>query len=589
MPRQSSSPSSLAIRDILATYRKEFMGIGLFSAVINLLMLAPAIYMLQVYDRVLSSGNIMTLGMLTVIVIGLFVLTGLLEWVRSAVVIRLGTQIDMHLNQRVYNAAFAAQLQGQSALAGQALSDLTTLRQFATGNALFAFFDAPWFPVYLLVIFLLHPWLGMMALIGVVALILLAWLNQRLTRKPQEQAGRIAIQATAQANANLRHADTIEAMGMLPALRARWLSQHTHFLHQNNQASEKGASVSALSKSLRLMLQSLILGLGAWLSVAGEITPGMMIASSILVGRVLSPIDQLIGVWKPWLQVRQGWQRICSLLTLHPERVPGMQLPEPLGQLQVEQLSAAPANIRTPVLHNISFALEAGDVLGVTGPSGSGKSTLAHLLVASQPALSGKVRLDGVDMHLWDKTHLGQFIGYLPQDVQLFAGSIAENIARFGDSNAEDVVAAARLAGVHDLILRLPQGYDTLLGENGSGLSGGQKQRVALARAVYGRPKLIVLDEPNSNLDEEGEKALLVAISQIKEYGATQILITHKPALLGSVNKLLILRDGQIRFFGPPEQLQQEIAKRKRTVTPVSPKGSVTYSARNVSQTSTER
>ncbi|MEC5344547.1 type I secretion system permease/ATPase [Brenneria populi] len=588
---QPTAPSHHEIIGALAAYRQGFWGVGLFSAVINLLMLTPAIYMLQVYDRVLSSGNDMTLGMLTAMALGLFTLMGLLEWVRSAVVIRLGTQMDMRLNQRVYDAAFASQLQGQPTRAGQALNDLTALRQFATGNALFAFFDAPWFPVYLLVIFLLHPWLGMMALAGAAVLILLAWLNQRLTREPLKQAGRIAIQATTQANANLRHADAIEAMGMLSALRARWLSQHMRFLHQQNVASEKSAAVTALAKSLRLALQSLMLGLGALLAVAGDITPGMMIAGSILVGRVLSPIDQLIGVWKQWTQAQQAWQRLGALLEAHPARAAGMRLPEPQGRLQVEQLSAAPLHARAPVLHNLSFALEPGDILGIIGPSGSGKSTLARLLVATQPPLNGKVRLDGADMHLWDKDDLGRFIGYLPQDVQLFAGTIAENIARFGQPDAEQVVAAARLAGVHDLILRLPQGYDTPLGENGSGLSGGQKQRVALARAVYGRPKLTVLDEPNASLDEEGEKALLAAISQLKENGATQILITHKPALLGSANKLLALRDGQIRFFGPPEKLQQEM--KKKNAPPASgafaPGLSVVYNARSPRQTAPER
>lgn len=589
-PPPSPSPRH-EILGALAAYRQAFWGVGLFSAVINLLMLTPAIYMLQVYDRVLSSGNTMTLGMLTAMALGLFALMGLLEWVRSAVVIRLGTQMDMRLNQRVYNAAFASQLQGQPARAGQALNDLTALRQFATGNALFAFFDAPWFPVYLLVIFLLHPWLGVMALAGAAVLILLAWLNQRLTREPLEQAGRIAIQATQQANANLRHADAIEAMGMLPALRARWLGQHVRFLQQQNLASEKSATVTALTKSLRLALQSLMLGLGALLAVAGEITPGMMIAGSILVGRVLSPIDQLIGVWKQWSQARLAWQRISVLLAAYPERTPGMQLPEPLGRLRVEQINAAPPHARTPVLRNISFALEPGDVLGVIGPSGSGKSTLARLLVAAQPALSGKVRLDGADMHQWDKGDLGCFIGYLPQDVQLFAGTIAENIARFSQPDAEEVVAAARLAGVHDLILRLPQGYDTPLGENGSGLSGGQKQRVALARAVYGQPKLTVLDEPNASLDEEGEKALLAAIAQLKEQGATQILITHKPALLSCANKLLALRDGQVSFFGPAEKLQQEMTKRKPppAAGAFSPGLSMVYNAKGPRQAAPER
>ncbi|WP_121576406.1 type I secretion system permease/ATPase [Brenneria alni] len=568
MPSQPSLSPHREILGTLATYRRAFWGIGLFSAIINLLMLAPAIYMLQVYDRVLPSSNTMTLAMLTVMVLGLFGLMGLLEWIRSAVVIRLGTQMDMRLNERIYNAAFESNLKGKNLHAGQALNDLTTLRQFATGNSLFAFFDLPWFPIYLLVIFLLHPWLGVMSLAGAVILIVLAWLNQRLTKEPLAQASRTTLQATQQANANLRNADAIEAMGMLSAMRARWLSQHTRFLHYQNLASEKSATVTALSKSTRLALQSLMLGLGALLAVSHDITPGMMIAGSILVGRVLNPIDQVIAVWKQWIQAQMAWQRLNTLLTNYPDRSPGMPLPPPQGRLQVEQISAALAHSRTPVLSNISFELMPGDILGILGPSGSGKSTLARLLVATLPALNGKVRLDGADMHQWDKSDLGRFIGYLPQDIQLFSGTVTENIARFGCPDAEQVIAAAKMAGVHELILHLPQGYDTPLGENGSGLSGGQKQRVALARAIYGLPKLVVLDEPNASLDEEGEKALQAAIVQLKANGSTQILITHKPALLSRTSKLLILNYGKIQFFGQTTQFMHNGEQKQAAIRP---------------------
>ncbi|MEH0873408.1 type I secretion system permease/ATPase [Pectobacterium cacticida] len=553
--------SGREIIDALAAYRQGFWGIGLFSAVINLLMLAPAIYMLQVYDRVLPASSTMTLAMLTIIMLGLFLLMGLLEWVRSAVVIRLGTQMDMRLNQRIFNAAFESNLRNGSASAGQALNDLTALRQFATGNALFAFFDAPWFPVYLLVIFLLHPWLGVMALAGAIILITLAWLNQKLTREPLSLAAKTTVQATQQASVNLRNADAIEAMGMLQAMRERWLTQHRAFLYYQNIASEKSATITSLTKSTRLALQSLMLGLGALLAVNGEITPGMMIAGSILVSRVLSPIDQIIGVWKQWMQARLAWQRVNRLLDAHPVRAAGMSLPAPQGKLQVEQLSANAPNTRTPILANITFELFPGDVLGVLGPSGSGKSTLARLLVAAMPALGGKIRLDGADMHQWDKGDLGRFIGYLPQDVQLFSGTIAENIARFTHPDAEKIVAAAITAGVHEMILRLPQGYDTQLGEGGAGLSGGQKQRIALARAIYNQPRLIVMDEPNASLDDDGEKALLAAIAAQQKAKSTQVLITHKPALLSCANKLLVLRAGQIQYFGATAHVLKELQR----------------------------
>ena len=535
----------------LTAYKRAFFNIGLFSAVINLLMLAPALYMLQVYDRVLASGNQMTLLMLTLMILGLFGLMGALEWVRSQVVIRLGTQMDMRLNQRVYDAAFEAQLRTGSPAAAQALNDLTSLRQFATGNALFAFFDAPWFPVYLFVIFMFSPWLGLLALGGAVLLMLLAWVNQHVSQAPLKAASELSVQATQQASAHLRNAEAIEAMGMLDTLRGRWLAQHTAFLAQQNLASEKTATVSAWSKGVRLALQSLVLGLGALLAVQGQITAGMMIAGSILMGRVLSPIDQLIGVWKQWSSARLAYQRLEALLHSYPARAPRMALPAPRGELAVEQLSASAPGTRRATLANLSFTLPAGQVLGVIGPSGCGKSTLARLLIGVWQPLAGKVRLDGAELSQWDKHQLGPHLGYLPQDIQLFAGTIAQNIARFAEVDADKVLAAAQLAGVHQLILQLPEGYETRLGEGGAGLSGGQKQRIGLARALYGLPAVIVLDEPNSNLDEAGEQALLQAIAQLKQHKRTLILITHKPNVLTLTDQLLILREGQLQAFGP--------------------------------------
>lgn len=535
----------------LTAYKRAFFNIGLFSAVINLLMLAPALYMLQVYDRVLASGNEMTLLMLTLMILGLFGLMGALEWVRSQVVIRLGTQMDMRLNQRVYDAAFEAQLSTGSPAAGQALNDLTSLRQFATGNALFAFFDAPWFPVYLWVIFMFSPWLGLLALGGAVLLMLLAWLNQRVSQGPLKAASELSVEATQQASAHLRNAEAIEAMGMLATLRGHWLAQHTAFLAQQNLASEKTASVGAWSKGVRLALQSLVLGLGALLAVQGQITAGMMIAGSILMGRVLSPIDQLIGVWKQWTSARLAYQRLESLLQAHPARPPRMALPVPRRELAVEQLSASAPGTRRATLSNLSFTLPAGQVLGVIGPSGCGKSTLARLLIGVWQPLAGKVRLDGAQLSQWDKQQLGPHLGYLPQDIQLFAGTIAQNIARFAQVDADKVLAAAQMAGVHSLILQMPEGYDTRLGDGGAGLSGGQKQRIGLARALYGLPALIVLDEPNANLDEAGEQALLQAIAQLKQLKRTLILITHKPNVLTLTDQLLILREGQLQAFGP--------------------------------------
>lgn len=569
----------------LAACRRGFVSVGAFSAVINLLMLAPALYMLQVYDRVLVSGNHMTLAMLTLMVLGLYAFMGLLEWVRSLVLIRLGAQIDQQLGGRVYDATFDASLRVGRGSSAQPLNDLTSLRQFATGNALFALFDAPWFPLYLAVLFLFHPWLGWLALGGAALLLALTWANQWLTRAPLAEAGQLAIQATQAAGSHLRNAEATEAMGMLARVRQRWQDEHGRFLHLQNRASEQGAAFSAASKGVRLALQSLMLGLGALLAVDGQITAGMMIAGSILAGRVLAPLDQLLNAWKQWSGAQQAYQRLCDLLRAQPPRAGGMSLPAPRGALRVEQLSACAPGSRTPVLAGVSFALEPGQRLVVLGPSGCGKSSLARLLVAAQMPLAGKVRLDGADLQQWDKDALGPHLGYLPQDVQLFAGSIAENIGRFADVDADKVVAAAQMAGVHELILRLPQGYDTRLGEGGAGLSGGQKQRIGLARAVYGLPALIVLDEPDANLDEAGEQALLAALDRLREQGRTLVLVSHRPALLKGADQLLLLRGGQMQAFGPASRVLQELqqaarpAAQSEPVRRVAPSLSMSYGA----------
>ncbi|MCW6525398.1 type I secretion system permease/ATPase [Yersinia ruckeri] len=545
--------------EALGACRQSFYGVGIFSAIINILMLAPSLYMLQVYDRVLASGNEMTLLMLTLLMVGLCLFMGALEWVRSLVVIRLGTRLDLRLNQRVFNAAFERNLRDSDSKAGQALTDLTLLRQFVTGNALFAFFDAPWFPLFLCVVFLLHPWLGMLALGGAIFLIILTWLNQRVTRRPLAEANKLSMQATHQANTHLRNAEVIEAMGMLGNMRHRWLSQHYGFIRLQNLASERSAAINALSKSSRIILQSLMLGLGALLAVKGEITAGMMIAGSILVGRVLSPIDQLIGVWKQWVAARQAWHRLHLLLQSHAHRDESMILPAPTGNLSVDHLSFRPDTAQPPRLYNIHFTLRAGETLGILGASGSGKSTLARLLVAVQTPSQGTIRLDGADMNQLDKDVFGAYVGYLPQDIQLFSGTLAENIARFAHPDAEKTVAAAKLAGVHELILSLPQGYDTLLGEGGAGLSGGQRQRVALARAVYGDPCLLVLDEPNASLDMEGDRALLMALEALQQRGCTIVLITHRPALTARAHKLLILNQGSQQRFGSVREVMTEL------------------------------
>ncbi len=549
------------IGQALAGFRSAFRNVGIFSAIINLLMLVPSLYMLQVYDRVLASRNETTLLMLTLMVVGAYLLMNGLEFVRSFVLIRVGAQFDMKLNRRVYTASFEQNLQRTGGNAGQALQDLSTIRQFLTGNALFAFFDAPWFPLYLIVIFLFDWVLGVFAVVGTVILVALAVANEMVSRKPLAEANGMAVVANTLATNNLRNAEVIEAMGMLPNLMARWFKLHGRFLLLQAEASEKAGIVTASSKFVRLSLQSLILGLGALLAMENRITPGMMIVASILMGRALAPVDQLINIWKGWSATRSAYQRLSELLDNHPPRRHGMSLPKPQGHLSLEAVAAIPPGSKVPALRNLSFALPAGEALGVIGPSGSGKSTLARLLVGVWPAAAGTVRLDGADVYQWNKDELGPHVGYLPQDIELFGGTVSENIARFGEVDAEKVIQAAQRAGVHEMILHFPQGYDTPLGDSGAGLSGGQKQRIGLARALYDDPSLVVLDEPNSNLDDVGEQALLSALADLRKRGKTLVIITHRTNAIGITTRLLWLRDGLPQQFGPTQQVLAELAK----------------------------
>lgn len=545
----------------LLTYKRSFVHIGMFSGVINILMLAPALYMLQVYDRVLASGNEMTLLMLTVILLGMYVLMGALEWVRSLVVLRLGTGFDRKLAPRIYDAAFSANLKTGKLNAAQPLDDLQQLRQFATGQSLFALFDAPWFPVYVLVMFYFHPALGWFALGGTVVLMGVAWLNERVSRPHLKKAGELAINSRRDAGANLRNAEVIAGMGMLANLRRRWAEQHLGYVREQNLASARMANIQGWNKALRMAVQSLALGLGAWLVLQNQMTAGMMIAGSILLGRALAPIDQIMGAARQWTQVKEAERRLSQLLGDFPPLVKGMDFPRPAGNLVVEQLLASPPSQTQPVLHGINFRLNAGEALVVIGPSGAGKTTLARCLVNAWPPLRGKVRMDSAPLDQWRPEVLGALVGYLPQDVQLFAGTVAENIARFGEVDEAKVIAAAQMAGVHELILQLPEGYQTRLGENGMGLSGGQRQRVGLARALYGEPCLVVLDEPNANLDEAGDVMLAEAIGRMKAAGITLVLITHKPNILKQADKLLILHVGAQADFGPLAEVMQRMQR----------------------------
>ena len=561
------SPRS-ELAEVLFRLRRTFYALAAFSGVINVLMLTPAVYMLQVYDRALVSSNVTTLLMLTVLVVGLYVLMALLEVVRSSVLIRVGNRLDMMLNKRVFGAAFERNLRRAGGNPAQALQDLSQVRQFLTGNGLFAFFDAPWTPIFLLVITLVHPLLGLITLIGSILLIALAYLTEVSTRKPLAEANQSALASGAFANNNLRNAEVIEAMGMLPAIRQRWFGNHLRTLEMQTLASDRAAYINGTTRFVRITLQSLILGTGALLAIEGKITPGMMIACSILAGRALAPVELAISTWKQLLTSRSAWERLNTLLSDFPAHKPGMPLPKPLGMVAVEGAYTTAPGSPVTILRGVSLNVAPGEALGIIGPSAAGKSTLARLLVGVWPATAGKVRLDGADVYQWDKEELGPWLGYLPQDVELFDGSIAENIARFGEIDGEAVILAAQQAGVHEMILRLPQGYDTPLGADGGSLSGGQKQRIGLARALYGEPSLIVLDEPNASLDDVGEAALIKALVELKQRGKTLVLISHRPTVMNIVDKVLVLREGAVQMFGSRDEVFS--ALRQASVMPAA-------------------
>ncbi|HGY2267053.1 type I secretion system permease/ATPase [Morganella morganii] len=545
------------ITAFIAARKSLFTSLALFSALINLLMLVPSVYMLQVYDRVLPSGNEMTLLMLTLIMAGLLALTGGLDYLRNMLVIRMSNQFDLALNSRVYDAAFQAKLHRTPGhLPLQAQTDLMILRRFMTGNGVFAFLDLPWFPLYLLVIALFNPWLGLFACGGAAVLIALALLNERLSGAPLTAANRSSSAAQGMQSSHFAHPETADAMGMQQYLRQRWLNRHCDSLKEQTQASDYSAKIMTTTKTVRLILQSLMLGLGGWLALDNTISPGMMIAGSILLGRALSPVEQVTGVWKSAKESRLAYQRLTALLAAHPQPPQKLALPVPQGNLSVSVMQAGYPGADTPQLHNLHFSLVPGEVLGIIGPSGAGKSALAKLLAGLWPATRGAVRLDGADLCQQDKAVSGKYIGYLPQDIALFPGTIADNIARFDpDADPENIIRAAQLAQVHELILQLPQGYETLTGADGTGLSGGQRQRIALARALYGSPALIILDEPNAALDDAGLSALLAAMDTLKKQGKTIVLITHHKPLLSVTDKLLLLAGGRMQLFGPAEKV----------------------------------
>lgn len=539
-----------ALKDV----KSYFILAGVFSAAINILMLVPVIYMLQVYDRVMSSGSLSTLTMLTLLMAALLMAMGGFEWVRSRILISASNRIEKNLRKRVSQAAFKHALLSGGGSA-QPLNDLIGLRQFLTGNGLFAFFDAPWFPIYIAIMFMFHTWFGVSAILAGIVMVALTYTNEILTSKRLQEANALGNKATGQLGGSLRNAEVVAAMGMADDIRVRQDMTSDQVLVLQTEASSRAAIIGNVSKSFRMIVQSLLLGMGALLALRGEISPGMVIAGSLLLGRALAPIDLLVGTWKGFAVARAQYARLGELLLAIPEERETMSLPAPEGKLGVEHVVVFPPGSQLPAVKGVSLNLDAGEILGIVGPSASGKSSLARALLGIWPARSGKVRLDGADIASWDRAELGPYIGYLPQDIELFSGSISENISRFGELSPEKIVEAAKLSGVHEMILGLPQGYDTVIGGAGGVLSGGQRQRIGLARAVYNNPKLMILDEPNSNLDDQGEKELVEAINRIKQVGCTVIVITHRTMVLKCVDKILVMKDGLAVAFGPKDDV----------------------------------
>ena len=539
-----------------------FTGIALFSAFINLLMLTGPLYMLQVYDRVLISGSAVTLLSLSVLMVAMFSFMGFLEFCRSRVLLRVADKFERDLGGRTFDAWMNHGLGGQAAKRAQPLNDISTLRQFISGNAPGTFFDIPWVIVYIAAIFLLHWWLGIMAVIGTIIIFASALYNEISTRKPQMEAMKFRRAEQAFAQQAHRNTDAISAMGMNANMKARWQQLNGQGTGEAITAGDRAGSAQSFTKGFRMIVQSGILGLGGYLAIKGTITPGAMIAGSIILGRALAPVQMAIGQWRGFNAARDAFHRLNTFYDTAEEDDTAISLPEPTGKIDVEHVFAGPPGATRATLSDLNFSLEPGQGLGVIGPSASGKSTLARLLVGIWKPQKGHIRIDGATFDQWNRGELGPYIGYLPQTVELFDGTIAENIARFNpQATDESVWEAARMAGVHDMVLRLEDGYQTRIGEGGAVLSGGQVQRVGLARALYGRPKLVVLDEPNSNLDADGDAALAHAVRFLRKAGSTVIVMAHRPSAISEVDNLLMLKDGRQMAFGPKEDVLKSMTR----------------------------
>jgi PrtD family type I secretion system ABC transporter len=564
---QAGSQASTELGQAVVACRSAFALCALFSLVINLLMLASPLYMLQVYDRVLTTGRAETLVMLTLMAAVALAVMCVLDALRSAIMVRVGCWLNERLGPAYLACAVRGRLRGESAGA-ESLRDIAQMQGFIATQGLNAFFDAPWVPVFVALIWILHPLLGLVAVGGAVVLFALSIANELATRRAHETAHRRQVEAGLLAEATIRNAEIVQAMHMLPAMAERWAGVNGTVLDATRRAGDVGNAILATTKFVRFFVQVAILGVGAWLVINSHLTAGVMIAASILLGRALAPVELAIGVWRSFAGARLSYGRLQQVIADNPPPPPRTRLPEPRGNLSVEAVSyLTPSNAKL-VLSDVSCSIAPGEVVAIIGPSGAGKSTLCRLMVGLALPNVGHIRLDGSPIHHWDSEQIARHVGFLPQDVELFAGSVRDNIARMQQADDEAIVNAARISHAHDMIQHLPQGYDTWLGEGGVRLSGGQRQRIGLARAVFGNPRLLVLDEPNAHLDQAGEAALTTAIAELKRMGVALVIVGHRPSTLEVADKVLVLKEGRVALFGERDQVLETLKQRAAEALP---------------------
>ena len=539
----------------LKKVKSSFIAIGVYSFFLNILMLSSTIYMLAVYDVVMPSKSLDTLLVVTLVILIFFVGMALLEYVRSKIMLHVSNKLDALLNRKIFDATFELAIRNPGKANAAPMRDFNTVKQFLTGSAVFAVFDAPWFPIYLAIMFVFDPVYGFYGLGATAIIIILTILNGKATKKGLEHSNNMYQKSVEHFSNTVRNVEVVEAMGMKRALFKKWMEKHFEYIETHTQASSVASMYNNASKTFRMMASSLMYGVGALLAIGGHISPGMIIAGAVLLGRALAPISQLVASWKTFSSARISYKRLNELLLEFDEIEERISLPEPEGKIEFQNVVVVPPLAQKPVLKNISFTINPGESVGVIGPSAAGKSTLAKAAVGVWPVVNGSVRVDGADIKHYNRDELGEHIGYLPQDIELFEGTIAENIARFRSEDPQKIIEAAKLSGTHDLILNLPNGYETRVGPGGASLSGGQKQRIGLARAVYGMPKMVILDEPNSNLDDAGEYALMMALRVLKQRGTTLLFITHRKNLLALADKIAVVKDGMLSLYGPRDEV----------------------------------